>query len=187
MNKQAIILAALLAATAAHADQQPAHAYVGVAAGLSHLGIDCTGTTSCDKTGTGGKLVGGYDFGNGFGLEAGYVSFGKGSGSDSNYSASIKPTALMLGGVFALPLSNEWGMNFRLGAARVKSKVDGMLGAIRTPTESETRTKVYAGLGLTYALSQAVKLELAVDSTQGQIAGEKGTLRLVTVGATFAF
>jgi len=185
MNKHAFILAALLAATAAHADQQ-AHAYVGVAAGKSHLSIDCTGSTSCDKTDTGGKLVGGYNFGNGFGLEAGYVSFGQGSGTDGTISATIKPTAITLGGVFALPLSNEWGMNLRLGAARVKTKVEGVLGTARA-TESETTTKVYAGVGVTYAVSQTVKLELAVDSTQGQIAGDKGTLRLVTVGATFAF
>lgn len=187
MKKQAIILAAMLAATAAHADQQAAHAYVGVAAGLSHISIDCTGSTSCDKTDTGGKLVGGYNFGNGFGLEAGYVNFGKGSAADATLSATIKPAALTLGGVFALPLGNEWGMNFRLGVARVKTKVDAALGALHGPTESETRTKPYAGIGLTYALSQAVKLELAVDSTQGQFAGDKGSLRLITAGATFAF
>jgi OmpA-OmpF porin, OOP family len=185
MKKQAIILAALLAATAAQADQK-SHAYVGVAAGLSHIGIDCTGATSCDKTDTGGKLVGGYSFGNGFGLEAGYISFGKGRGADAISSAELKPTALMLGGAFALPLGSEWGFNFRLGAARVKTKVDATFGTARA-TESQTRTKAYAGVGLTYAISQAVTLELAVDSTQGQLNDEKGTLRLVSVGASFAF
>lgn len=185
MKKYALVIAAALAASAAHADQ-PAHAYVGLAAGTTHMSIDCTGATSCDKTDTGGKLVGGYNFGNGFGLEAGYVSFGKGRGADAISTATIKPTAITLGGVFALPLDNEWGMNFRLGAARVKTKVDATFGTARA-TESQTRTKAYAGIGLTYAVSQAVKLELAIDSTQGQLNEEKGTLRLISVGATFAF
>lgn len=185
MMKNAIALAALLAATATHADQQ-AHAYVGVAAGLSHMSVDCSGSTSCDKTDTGGKLVAGYRFANGFGLEAGYINFGKARGADATSSAELKPTALMLGGAFALPLGNEWGMNFRLGAARVKTKVEASFGTARA-TESQTRTKAYAGVGLTYAISSAVNLELAVDSTQGQLNDEKGTLQLVSVGATFAF
>lgn len=185
MNKHAIVLAAMLAATAAHADQQP-HAYVNVAAGMSHLSIDCTGSTSCDKRDTGGKLVAGYQFGGGLGLEAGYMSFGKGGGADATSSATLKPTAITLGGIFALPLGNEWGMNIRLGAARVKTKAEGRIGSVRA-TASETKTKAYAGVGVTYAISQAVKLELAVDSTQGQFAGEKGTLQLLTIGARFAF
>ena len=77
-------------------------------------------------------------------------------------------------------------MNFRLGAAQVKAKVDASAGSISGST-SESNTKVYAGVGLTYAISPAVKLELGVDSTQVEFSGEKGTLRLISVGATFAF
>ncbi|RZL31232.1 MAG: hypothetical protein EOP35_22495 [Rubrivivax sp.] len=186
MKKQTIILAALVAAAAARADQQ-GNAYVTVAAGMSHLSIDCRGAASCDKNDTGGKAAGGYRFGNGFGLEVGYVNFGKGHGGDPVFATTIKPDALTLSGVFALPLSNEWGMNFRLGAARVKTKVDSVLGTVSGPTESETVTKPYAGVGLTYAVSPAVKLELAVDSTQGKAAGQTGSLRLVSIGATFGF
>lgn len=40
---------------------------------------------------------------------------------------------------------------------------------------------------LTYAISKTVKFELGVDSTQAEFAGEKGTLRLISLGATFAF
>jgi opacity protein-like surface antigen len=185
MKKYAHALAAALLAGAAHADQ-PAYAYVGIAGGASHISVDCTGATSCDKTDTGGKFTAGYNFGNGFGLEGAYVSFGKAQGSDGLSSATLKPTAFMLGGVFSLPLSNEWGVNLRLGAAQVKTKVDARQGSL-TGSRSETKTKAYAGVGLTYAVSPSVKLELAVDSTQGQFADEKGTIRLITAGATFAF
>lgn len=177
-------IAALLAGTA-HAGQ-PAHAYVGIAAGTSHINVDCTGATTCDKGNTGGKVIGGYDFGNGFGLEATYISFGKAKAADATSSATLKPSAFMVGGVYALPLSSDWGMNVRLGIAQVKTKGEGRSGTL-AGSISETKSKVYAGLGITYAVSSSVKLELAVDSTQGQLAGEKGTVRLITAGATFAF
>lgn len=185
MKKYAFALAATLMAAAAHADQTPG-VYVGIAGGASHISVDCTGATSCDKSDTGGKFTAGYSFGNGFGLEAAYISFGKAQGADRTTSATLKPTAFLLGGVYALPLSNEWGMNLRLGVAQVKTKVDARQGTL-AGSASETKTKTYAGVGVTYAVSPSVKLELAVDSTQGQFAGEKGTVQLVSFGATFAF
>lgn len=185
MKKYALVIAAALAAGAAHADE-PARAYLTLAGGSTHVNLDCTGATSCDKTDTGGKIVGGYSFGNGFSLEAGYWGLGKASGSDSASSGTLKSSAFTIGGAYALPLSNELGVNLRLGAAQVKTKADVRSGAIAVST-SETKTKVYAGVGLTYAISPAVKLELGVDSTEGEVAGQKGTLRLISVGATFAF
>ncbi|KQV91819.1 MULTISPECIES: outer membrane beta-barrel protein [unclassified Roseateles] len=185
MKKQTIVLAALLAATAAHAESQ-AHGYIGTAGGVSHANLDCTGSTSCDTSDTGAKLVGGYNFGNGFSLEAGYIAFGKFKAADATMSVAIKPTALMLGAAFALPLSTDWGMNVRLGVAQVKTQASATLGTL-SGSDSESKAKVYAGLGLTYAITQSVKLELGVDSTQAQFAGEKGTLRLVSLGAIFAF
>jgi OOP family OmpA-OmpF porin len=185
MKKRIMVLAALLATSAAHAHQQ-AHAYLGFAAGLSRLSVDCAGTTTCDNTGSGGKLVGGYNFGNGFGLEAGYVSFGKARATISTVSGTIKPTAFTVGGVFALPLSELWGLNFRLGAARVETKGTFSLNTLQA-AESQTKTKPYAGVGVTYAHSPTIKLELALDTTQIELAGQKGTQRLAALGVTFAF
>ncbi|MFG6428749.1 outer membrane beta-barrel protein [Roseateles sp. LYH14W] len=185
MKKHAIILAAVLAATAAHADQQ-AHGYIGTAGGATHINLDCTGATSCDASDTGAKLFGGYNFGNGFSLEASYMAFGKFKGADGTMSLTIKPTAIALGAGFALPLSTDWGMNFRLGVARVKTQASATVGAA-SGSQSESKAKVYAGLGVAYAISNTVKLELGVDTTEAQFAGEKGTLRLVSLAASFAF
>ena len=185
MKKQIIAIAALAAAAVAHADAQNP-VYVSVAAGASHMAMDCVGPTTCDSSDTGGKAAVGYDFGNGFSLEAGYVSFGKFSVAEPGLTGKIKPTAFTIGGAFALPLGNEWGMNFRLGAAQVKTKLSASVGNA-SGSDSESKTKVYAGLGLTYAVSQTVKLELGVDSTEAQYSDQKGTIRLITLGATFAF
>jgi OOP family OmpA-OmpF porin len=181
MKKHAIVLAALIGAASAQAQ-----VYGTVAGGATHLGMDCAGATACDTSGTGVKLVGGYEFGNGFSLEAGYIGFGKFSAADGTVGLTVKPTAITLGGAFALPLGSDWGMNVRLGVAQVKTKASATVGAL-SGSDSESKAKVYAGVGVTYAISKTVKIELGVDSTQAEFAGEKGTLRLISLGATFAF
>lgn len=67
MTKQIIAIAALLAATAAHAEAQNP-VYVSIAGGVSQANIDCTGVSRCDDTGSGARAAIGYDFGNGFSL-----------------------------------------------------------------------------------------------------------------------
>jgi len=181
MKKHAIVLAALIGAASAQAQ-----VYGTVAGGVTHLGLDCTGATTCDANGTGAKVVGGYEFGHGFSLEAGYISFGKFHAADSTASLSVKPTAITLGGAFALPLNSNWGMNVRLGVAQVKTKASATVGAV-SGSDSESKAKVYAGVGVTYAVSKTVKFELGIDSTESEFSGEKGTLRLISLGATFAF
>jgi len=187
MKKHAFILAALIGAASAHAQvrsEEPV--YLTVAGGTSHLNLDCTGATTCDSGDTGVKLVGGYEFGNGLSLELGYLSFGKFRAADGVLGLTVKPTAFVLGAAYALPLGTSWGLNVRLGAAHVKTKISAVSGSL-TGKDSESKVKVYAGAGVTYAVSKTVKLELGADSTEAQYAGEKGTIRMFTVGATFAF
>jgi len=184
MKKHAIALAALLAATAVHAAEP--QVYVSAAAGATHINLDCTGTTSCDNSDTGGKLAVGYAFGNGFSVEAGYMSFGKFRGADNTASVSLKPTAFTLGGAYALPLNTDWGLNVRLGLAQVKTQASATIGTL-SGSDSQSKAKAYAGIGLTYAVSKNVKLELGFDSTEAQYASAKGTLRLISLGASFAF
>ncbi|CAM3662317.1 outer membrane beta-barrel protein [Roseateles saccharophilus] len=181
MKKIAFALAALIGAASAQAQ-----VYGNIAVGSSHLNADCAGTTSCSTSDTGAKLVGGYAFGNGLSVEAGYISFGKFHATEGTASVAIKPTAFTLGGAFALPLGTAWGMNVRLGVAQVKTDVSAIVGTL-TGSDSQSKAKVYAGVGLTYALSKEFKLELGLDSTEAEYAGTKGTLRLISLGATYAF
>lgn len=183
------MLAALLAATAAQAQNQTQNTspfYVTVAGGATHLAVDCTGTTSCDSGSTGMKLVGGYNLGGGFSIEAGYIGFGKFKAADGTLGLTAKPTALLIGAALAAPLNRDWGFNFRLGLAQVKTKINAIAGTL-TASDSESKAKPYAGLGVTYAVADSVKLELGVDSTQSEYAKEKGAVRLVSLGASFSF
>ena len=186
MKKQAIILAALIGAASAQA-QSGEQFYVTAAAGSTHLNADCSGTSSCDNTANGGRLVGGYKFGNGFSVELGYIGFGSFKSTIGAGNFAIKPTAITLGGAFALPLNTDWGLNLRLGVAQVKTKVEGTVVGLGSGSTSESKAKVYAGVGVTYAISPTVKLELAADSSNAEIDGAKGAVRLISLGATFAF
>lgn len=185
MRKFVMALAVAAAAPVAHANQ-PSHPYVTVAGGVTHLNIDCAGATSCDRNGSGGKVVLGYDFGNRFSLEGGYISFGKASGADAGIGATVKPSAWLAGGRLSMPMSPTWGVDLRLGAAKVKTRLDARVGAA-TGSASESKTKAYAGMGVTYIASSSVKLELAADATQAAFATEKGMVRLISVAASFAF
>lgn len=185
MKKFVIALAVAATATIAHAEEA-AHAYFNVAGGPTHLNIDCTGATNCNKNGTGGKVLVGYRFSNGLGLEGGYATFGRARGSNATIGATVKPTAFLLGTLLSLPLSDEGAINVRLGAAQVKTVVNARVGTA-TGSASETKTKVYGGLGATYAISPSVKVELALDRTQSAFANEKASLSLISLGATYAF
>ncbi|RZL31230.1 MAG: hypothetical protein EOP35_22485, partial [Rubrivivax sp.] len=183
MKKQAILLAALFGAATAQAQVQASEpVYITVAGGTSHLNLDCAGATTCDSGDTGLKLVGGYQFGNGFSLELGYFSYGKFRAADGTLGLTVKPTAFTLGRAYALPLGADWGVNLRLGVAHVKTKVSAVSGTL-TGNANESKAKVYAGAGITYAISKTVKLELGADSTEAEFAGEKGTIRQFSLGA----
>lgn len=91
-------------------------------------------------------------------MEAGHISFGKFRAAEGAASVALKPTAFTLGGAYALPLGIGWGLNVRLGVAQVKTKGDAVVGRLNG-SDSQSKTKVYAGMGVSYALSPAFKLD----------------------------
>ncbi len=182
MNKQAFILAAALVAAGA----SQAQVYVGGAIGSSHLNGDCTGTTSCKNNDTGVKIFGGYDFGNGLSAELGYLDFGKFSATADGIAVKVKPSGLAVGGAYWLPMGSDWRLGFRLGLASIKTQAEASQGALRGSTSS-SKAQAYAGLGLGYAVSKTSRVELGFDSTQAELAGEKATIRMLTVGFSYGF
>lgn len=186
--KQAIVIAAVLGAVASQAQGQSlARFYATAAFGSSHMRNDCSFTHSeCNTHGLGFKVVGGYGLGNGFSVEAGYMSFGKFVFAADDYYLADKPTAVTLGGAYTLPISQQWGVNLRLGVARVKTSRLWGYHPLYT-SNSQTETKGYAGLGATYALSTTVKLDLGVDSTRSELPGIKRIARLISLGTTVSF
>ena len=191
MKKTAITLAALFLAAGAQAQSsamtatQP-HSYGLLSLGQGHLNVDCSGVQACDRNATGGKAVVGYAFGNGFALEGGYSHFGKFRASDGTVGLSARPEALSIGGAFTANLTPDMGLVARAGVARVRTKLGAEVGSL-SGSDSESHTQPIVGLALNYALTPMARVELGVDATRAEVQGERANVRLVTVGARFAF
>lgn len=160
--------------------------YASAAIGTSSVKASCTSGATCDTGDTGLKLLGGYQFNHGLGLEVGYLSFGKfsltsGTGT-SAVTTTAKPTALLLNGALAVPLNSDFGVKLRLGFAEVTTKSSGAASA-----KTEKKPKVYYGLGASYAINKNIKVEISGDSTEGDFLGGKFVTRLYSAGATYAF
>jgi len=180
--KTAAVMASLLASAGAMAQN-----YVVAGIGPSHANVDCAGTISCSNSGTGGKLVGGYGFGNGWSAEFGYLNFGSIKATQGNVSVKAKADGFGIGAAYQLPLNMDWGLSFGLGVARIKMHVDGALAGVGSASLSESSTSAYGVIGLNYALSKQGKLELALNSGEAKFEGEKAGIRTVTIGYRHEF
>jgi OOP family OmpA-OmpF porin len=194
LKKIALVAAAAAAAvlslsTAAHAEGVIA----GAALGQAHLDVDCTGTTSCKDNNTGGKLMAGYKWDNGFAVEASYIDFGKFSAGVTGATLDVKPYALGVSGAFYAPIANDWALSVRLGVARVHTGVDATVTGLGSGSDSTDSTQALAGIGVSYMINKAASLDLAFDSTRAEYSNsaanvdEKGTLRLISLGLTYRF
>ena len=183
MKKHFVLIAGLLAAMASQAEQG---AYIAAGGGVSKYNDDCTGTSSCDTSGNAFKFTGGYELGGGFAVEGVFLNFGKSTARSGPINVTIKSTAIGAGGAFIGRLNPSLALVARLGLARVKMSGSGS-GLGVSFANSETTTKPYAGLGLTWAFMPSAYLDVSGDRTQGKLLGSKGTISALTVGVGLRF
>jgi len=185
MKKIVLALAALaaLASGSAHAQQ----AYVGGAIGQSHIDLNCSGVPNCSSHDTGYKVFGGYKFTPNLAGEVTYFDWGKISGSSGAASAEVRGTGVGLGVAFMGDFTPQWSGVARLGIASNKAKAEGKFNGNVVVSDSETKTTAYAGFGVSYALGKQLKLDGAIDFSNLELQGDKGNVRLLSVGLTYAF
>lgn len=174
-----MVLAAVLAAIAGAASAQ---GYVGGVAGLTRYGVDCSGTTSCDKSDSGYKVYGGYEFNPNWAVEVGYTDFGKTEGAVGAFRAEIEAQAISVVGVLRGQFANDWAGVVRLGIASVNSKLTSNFG-----NTSETEAKAYAGIGLEYAITKAFKLTASADFTDAEVQDQTGGVKMISLGLQYGF
>jgi OOP family OmpA-OmpF porin len=182
MNKQVLLAAAALALSGAASAQT----YGVISAGTSQHDVDCTGIASCDKSGSAFKVLGGLRFRPNFALEGGYLSFGKSKASDSGLSADVTVNGFGIGGAFHHDFSANWNFVARLGVAQMKTRYSETFGG-STFSDSDSKAKLYGGLGVGYKLTRQMSLDAAWDFGQGEIFGEKGDVNAYSLGVTFSF
>lgn len=180
--------AALMFGAAGAQAQQTAGAYAGAAAGKTRFTLgDCSG--ECSETETGGKAYGGYKFANGWALEGTYFRFGRMTGSGSfgsaPFTATLTADGLGAGGAYFFDFGSPFNAVMRAGlsANKLKARATGSLSG----SDSETKVKPYIGLGVGYAVTKKVNVDLAIDWTRFKAEDLELRARLVTLGASFRF
>ncbi|WP_280151587.1 outer membrane beta-barrel protein [Piscinibacter sp. XHJ-5] len=136
------LLAVLLAAgaAAAHAEGLYAGASLGAPFWNSTVdGVDGNGR------GVAGKLYGGYGFSPNFALEAGAMHLGE----SRDISGKVKADGAYLDAVGTLPLSKDWSLLGRIGAAHAR---------FNGPGGDSSDTGLKLGAGAQYQLSSTMAL-----------------------------
>jgi OOP family OmpA-OmpF porin len=166
--------------------------WYGVAsAGRSKLDADCSGTTSCDTTGNGYKLLLGYKFAPNLAAEAGYFNFGKASATVSPLTLDVKADAFGGGVAFRQDFAPDWAFAARLGIASVRGKISGGVPGVGSVSGTKSSVQPYFGLGLGYKLSKTVSVDLSYDASKAkyEVAGgsDSANSSVIGLGLTFDF
>jgi OOP family OmpA-OmpF porin len=180
-----VILAVLLASSAASAMAQ--NAYVGASVGRGEQKADI-GPLSFKDKGTAFKVFGGYQFTQHVGFEAGYVKFGEAEVSGNGASLSAEPKSFYTAGTLTLPINEQLSAFAKVGAASTRTTVTA---SIKGQSESvkNTETTAMFGVGVGYAFTPAVSV-IAEYENFGKIAKDDGgTLKadLLTIGVRVKF
>ena len=187
MNTQ--ILAALAALT--FSAGASAQGYGAVSVGIARLNVDCSGTSSCDKSDTAFKLLGGYKFIPSVALEVGYFNFGKATAAASGVNVGIKNAGFGVGAAFHQDLGSDWNAVARLGIAQIRTKIDASVSGAGAGSDTDSNAALYGGLGVGYKLTKTTSIDVVWDFSKSKYnkngLDESGSINAFSAGVTFAF
>ena len=185
------LIIALIATATAVGSAQAAGPYVGVGIASADHGYTLSGTNngSTDGYKASGKIFGGYDIDPMWGVEAGYTDFKKSSyqyttAANTAGRAESDGNSFYVAGKATAPINDQFSVFGKLGAARNKAT----LRSATTPAfnTSDSKTEVYAGVGLQYNLNQKVALTAEYER-YGKSRDFGAKADVFTVGAKYAF
>jgi OOP family OmpA-OmpF porin len=183
--------------------------YGGISAGTSSIQLKDSdvavtgGTTSSiqkNETGTGFKLLAGYQFNPNFALEGGYVNLGKANATNS----VTGPTGSLRGDISAdgwtamavgmLPATERLSLLGKIGTLYSTTKGEysptGAMVIVGPTSASKSEFNLAYGLGLQYDISKTVSIRGELDSYADlriSDAGNKRTVNLLSVGVVSRF
>lgn len=169
---RALACASLLAATAAHAQFT-----VGGSVGQSRYKGDEVGGLSTDRSDSGGKIYGGYQFNPNFGLEIGHAKLG----SFGSAAGDVKGSGTFVDAVGTVPLGGNFSLLGRLGAFNGKLE-----NSFAGSTDKSTNVKVGAGVQYDFSNNLGLRGEwerYRFDAT----GGGKANTDLYSVGLNYKF
>ena len=128
-----------------------------------------------------GKLFGGYDFTENWGVEAGYTDFRSTAYTwGDGFKGSFRGGSMYLAGKATMPVGERFGLFAKLGVAHNRRRVDqGIFFS------EDTTTGGYASVGAEYKLNEKVALSLEYERYRKDV-HEMGA-SVWTAGAKYAF
>ena len=195
----------LLLVTAAPVAQ--AEGFVGASVGRADWKEDCSSSAfvSCDVRDTGGTLRAGYRFSPYWGVEGRYIDLGKVSARSISSISIPAGTPLSFatteyqgtgGGLdvfVSWPITERFSISGMAGVARMKSKsrfaIDNFAGTGGTNafTASRSDNETYYGLGLSYALTQALAITLEAERYRVPLDFGDAKIDFLAAGLTYRF
>ena len=165
------LIATSAVAGAAQAQTNAPQAYVGVAAATAN-------NQTTDSYKTGGKIYGGYNVDQNWGVEAGYTDFGK----ENVGAGNVKGSGTYVAGKYNFPLGERFSGYGKLGVAYNERKYDNGAGT----HVNNYDTGLYGGVGVEYKLNQ----NLAVNAEYERYGKDKAfgaKADVYTVGLKYGF
>lgn len=166
-----------------------------ISSGLLGGGFSKTSITDDDRD-TGYKILGGYQFNRNFSLEGGYFDLGEFGFTATTVpvgtlNGNIKLKGLSLDAVGTFPITEKFSVMGRVGLnyAQARDSFTGT-GAVNVlnPNPSKRETNYKYGLGLQYALTDALGMRLEAERYRiDDAVGNKGDIDLISVGLIYMF
>lgn len=204
-----LLTLALLAAPFAMAQTDTTGWYAGGHIGQSQATIDdaritsgllssglIAGPISPINRDLGYKVFGGYQFNKNFALEGGYFNLGQFGFSTTTTPAGtltgdIRLKGLNLDAVGTLPITDKFSVLGRLGVTNTQAN-DSFAGtgavSVLNPNPSSRDINLKVGLGLQYAMTDALSLRAEIERYRiDDAVGNKGDVNLVSIGLIYRF
>lgn len=155
-----LALTGVMLTPSAHAQwilKQDTGLYLGAAVGQAKVRNLCSdaaslGFGSCDEKDTAWKVSAGYQFHRNFGVEAGYVDWGKQTFSNGVATGTIESHGFELLGVASVPLYRNFSAYAKAGLVRWEADFTAAAGGA-TLTANDKGTDFTYGLGLSYDIT----------------------------------
>lgn len=185
----ALIAASTAMAAAQAQNMTPQRAYVGAGVSTVESDFRISGANNVSSSGYkgSGKLFGGVELDQTFGVEAGYTDFRK---SRANYTmngvngvAEADGYGAYLAGKATMPLNERTGLYGKLGVAHTKREMTANTPGVARKVSDNG---VYAGVGVQHTLNEQVSL-IAEYERYGKKVNFGAKPDVLTVGAKYNF
>jgi OOP family OmpA-OmpF porin len=185
----ALIAGSTAMAAAQAQNMTPQRAYVGAGVATVESDYRISGASNVENSGWkgSGKLFGGVELDQTFGVEAGYTDFRKSRASYTangvNGVAEADGYGAYLAGKATMPINEQTGIYGKLGVAHTKREMTASTPGIARKVSDNG---VYAGVGVQHALNQQVSL-IAEYERYGKKSDFGAKPDVLTIGAKYNF